>query len=47
MNGKHGDNSLSDLTIHDKHPFPIEVETMLLRIDELGRGPGRSPLGEN
>lgn len=47
MNGKHGDNPLSDLTIHGKHPFPAEIERMLLRIDELGRRPNRWPLGEN
>lgn len=47
MNGKHGDNPLSDLTIHGEHPFPREIEKMLLRIDELGRRPGRWPLGEN
>ena len=47
MNGKQGDNPLSDLTIHGKHPFPLEVETMLLRIDELGRRSDRWPLGEN
>lgn len=47
MNGKHGDNPLTDLTIHGKHPFPLEVENMLLRINELGRHLGRWPLGEN
>jgi hypothetical protein len=46
-NGKHGDNPLSDLTIHGAHPFPPDVEQMLLRIDALGRRPGRWPLGEN
>ena len=46
-NGKHGDNPLSDLTIHGAHPFPSDVEQMLLRIDALGRRPGRWPLGEN
>jgi hypothetical protein len=46
-NGKIGDNPLSDLTIHRRHSFPPEIETMLLRIDALGRGPGRWPLGEN
>ena len=47
MNGKYGDNPLSDLTIHGQHPFPPDIEELLLRIDELGRGPGRWPLGEN
>ena len=46
-NGTLGDNPLSDLTIHGKHPFPPEIETMLLRIDVLGRRTGRWPLGEN
>jgi len=46
-NGKLHDNPLSDLTIHGKHPFPAEIEVMLLRIDELGRGPERWPIGQN
>jgi hypothetical protein len=46
-NGKHGDNPLSDLAIHGLHPFPPDIETMLLRINALGRRPGRWPLGEN
>jgi hypothetical protein len=46
-NGKHGDNPLSDLAIHGQHPFPSDIEKMLLRIDTLGRRPGRWPLGEN
>ena len=46
-NGKLDDNPLSDLTIHGKHRFPPEIEEMLLRIDTLGRGPKRWPLGEN
>jgi hypothetical protein len=46
-NGKRGDNPLSDLTIHDAHPFPRDIEAMLLRIDALGRQPNRWPLGEN
>jgi hypothetical protein len=46
-NGKHGDNPLSDLTIHGAHPFSSDIEEMLLRIDALGRRPGRWPLGEN
>ncbi len=47
MNGKHGDNPLSDLTIYRDHPFPPEIEVLLLRIDHLGRRPNRWPLGEN
>lgn len=46
-NGKPGDNPLSDLVVHGEHPFPRDIEKMLLRIDELGRGPRRWPLGEN
>jgi hypothetical protein len=47
MNGKPGDNPLSDLTVHGQHPFPPDIEELLLRIDELGRAEGRWPLGEN
>jgi hypothetical protein len=25
-NGKHGDNPLSDLTIHGQHPFPSDID---------------------
>jgi len=46
-NGKHGDNPLSDMTIHGAHPFPPDIEELLRRIDTLGRALGRWPLGEN
>ena len=46
-NGKHGDSPLSDLTIHGGHPFPPEIEALLLRIQAIGRQLGRWPLGEN
>jgi hypothetical protein len=46
-NGKRHDNPLSDMTIHGMHPFPADIEKLLRRIDELGRRPGRWPLGEN
>jgi hypothetical protein len=46
-NGKHGDNPLSDLTIHGMHPFPADIEVLLRKIDALGGRPGRYPLGEN
>jgi hypothetical protein len=46
-NGKPGDNPLTDLVVHGRHPFPEEIEAMLWRVDELGRAPGRWPLGEN
>jgi hypothetical protein len=46
-NGKHGDNPLSDLTVHGAHPFPRDIEALLLRVDALGRRPDRWPLGEH
>ena len=46
-NGKPADNPLTDLTVWEKHPFPSDIEGMLLRIQELGRATGRWPLGEN
>jgi hypothetical protein len=46
-NGKFGDSLLSDLTIHGAHPFPSDIEELLLRIHTLGRAMGRWPLGEN
>ena len=46
-NGKAHDNPLSDMTVHGMHPFPPDIETLLRRVDELGRRPGRWPLGEN
>ena len=46
-NGKHGDNPLSDLIVYGVHSFPRDIEVLLLRIDTLGRRPGRWPLGEN
>jgi len=46
-NGKPGDNPLSDLAVHSAHPFPADIEQMLLRIDALGKTTGRWPLGEN
>lgn len=46
-NGKIGDNPLTDLTLYRRHPFPLDVEEMLLHIQALGRRSGRWPLGEN
>ena len=46
-NGKPYDNPLTDLLLYGKHPFPPDIETMLLEVDALGRRPGRWPLGEN
>lgn len=47
VNGKHGDNPLTDLTLHGEHPFPPDIEELLLRIYELGSREDRFPLGEN
>jgi hypothetical protein len=46
-NGRIGDNPLTDLTIHGAHPFPPDIEDLLLKINDLGRRAGRWPLGEN
>jgi len=36
-NGKIGDNPLSDLTIHNLHPFPKDIEEMILRLRKLNQ----------
>lgn len=46
-NGKLGDNPLTDLVVHGQHPFPADIEELLLQIHSLGRRQGRWPLGEN
>jgi hypothetical protein len=46
-NGKHHDNPLTDMIVYGEHPFPADIEALLRRVDELGRQPGRWPLGEN
>lgn len=46
-NGKPGDNPLTDLVLYGEHPFPPDIEEMLLRIDDLGRRAGRWAIGEN
>ena len=46
-NGKPGDNPLTDLALYGEHPFPRDIEEMLLEIDSIGRNEGRWPLGEN
>lgn len=46
-NGKAGDSPLTDLVSHGAHPFPADIEAMLLRIEALGRKSGRHALGEN
>ena len=38
---------MTDLVNHGEHPFPPDIEEMLLRINALGRQHGRWPLGEN
>ena len=38
---------MSDLTVYGEHPFPPDIEALLLRIDALARRPGRWPLGVN
>jgi hypothetical protein len=45
-NGKAGDNPLGDMTIHGAHPFPPDIEELLLQVQRLGRAVGRWPLGE-
>jgi hypothetical protein len=47
MNGKKGDNPLSDLTIHGISHFPPDIAEAMLRIEALGERDGRWPLGEN
>lgn len=47
MNGKPGDNPLTDLLEYDQHPFPPDIEELLRRIEALGRRAGRWPTGEN
>ena len=46
-NGKPGDNPLSDMMIHGAHRFPPDIEEMLRKIDSLGRGERKFPLGDN
>lgn len=31
-NGKAGDNPITDLTIHSQHPFPKDIEEMILQL---------------
>ena len=37
-NGKEGDHPLSDMTIHGRHPFPIQIEDLLRQILDLDPG---------
>jgi hypothetical protein len=34
-NGKIGDNPITDLLLHGKHPFPSDIESMLRQIHAL------------
>lgn len=47
VNGKRGDNPLMDLVAYGEHPFPPDIEDMLLQIESLGRQSDRYPLGQN
>ena len=46
-NGKPGDSPVTDLALHGAHPFPPDIEALLLQIETLGSRPGIWPLGEN
>ena len=46
-NGKPSDSPLTDLMVHGAHPFPPDIEEMLIKIDALGRQYGMWALGEN
>jgi hypothetical protein len=35
-NGKIGDNPLSDMFVHGRHPFPPDIEEMLRTLSSLG-----------
>ncbi len=45
--GQPHDNPLTDLVVHGLHPFPSDIEEMLLEIDGIGRAINRFPLGQN
>ena len=34
-NGKPGDNPITDLLVHGRHPFPPDIEAMILEIVKL------------
>ncbi len=36
-NGKLGDNPISDMFIHGKHPFPADVEEMIRELYRINR----------
>ena len=35
-NGKHGDNPLTDMFVHGRHPFPPDIEDLLRELRSLG-----------
>jgi len=37
-NGKSGDHPLTDMLIHNKHPFPSDIEALLREILEIDPG---------
>lgn len=37
-NGKPGDNPITDMLIHGKHPFPSDIEEMIRRIHAINPG---------
>jgi hypothetical protein len=44
-NGKPHDNPLSDLLIHGWHPFPLDIEAMILEIVKLDSPQALNDLG--
>lgn len=36
-NGKIGDNPLSDMFMHDRHPFPPDMEEMIRELHRINR----------
>ena len=34
-NGRPGDHPLTDLLVHKRHPFPAEIETLILAIYQI------------
>ncbi len=46
-NGTLADNPLTDMFNYGKHPFPPDIEDLLLKISRLGSSAGLHPLGQN
>lgn len=34
-NGRHGDNPITDLFYHEEHPFPCDIEAMIIKLREI------------